>query len=82
MTEVISLRLPSSKLAEIDRRASDSGLNRSKYLMQVLEENLAKRPPKAKRRFASKHLLGKFSSEGSSNAKVRAALKARSEKDR
>jgi hypothetical protein len=71
-----------AKISELDRRAADSGLDRSKYLMRLVDEELAAPARKAKRRFASKHLLGKFSSSGSSNAKVRTALKGRSEKDR
>jgi hypothetical protein len=82
MTQVISLRVPSGKVAEIDRRALDAGLDRTKYLLRIVDEDLARSVPKSKRRFASTHLLGKFPSAGSSNAAVRAALKAHSDKDR
>lgn len=81
MTHVISVRVPPAKLAELDRRAKASGLDRSKYVMRLIEEDLAVRAPKTKRRFESSHLLGKFQSKGSSNAQVRAALRSRSEKD-
>lgn len=82
MTEVISLRMSPGKLAELDRKAADSGLDRSKYLTRVIEADLAAPRRKVKRQFASGHLLGKFKSAGSSNVEVRAALKGRSEKDR
>ena len=74
--------MPSAKLADLDRRAADSGLDRTKYLLRLLEEDLARPTPKSKRRFASLHLLGKFNSKGSSNSQVRAALKAYGEEDR
>jgi hypothetical protein len=82
MTHVISLRMPPAKLAALDRRAADSGLDRTKYLLRLLEEDLARPRPEMKRRFASVHLLGKFDSKGSSNAQVRMALKVRCDKDR
>lgn len=83
MTRVVSVRMPSEKIVAIDRRAADSGVDRTKYLMRLVDEDLAqRRAPRAKRRFASLHLLGKFRSQGSSNAKVRAALKAGCEEDR
>jgi hypothetical protein len=82
MTQVISLRMPPKKVAAIDRRAVDSGLDRTKYILALVDRDLAQTPPKSKRRFASVHLLGKFRSQGSTNAQVRAALKAHSEEDR
>ncbi len=82
MTQVVSLRMPPEKVAAIDRRATDSGLDRTKYLLRLVDQDLARRAPKSKRRFASEHLLGRYRSGGSNNAQVRAALKAQSEKDR
>jgi len=73
--------MPREKVAAIDRRAADSGVDRTKYLLRLVEEDLARRAPKQKRRFASIHLLGKFQSKGSSNAQVRAAVKSQGEKD-
>jgi hypothetical protein len=81
MTRVISLRMSPEKVAAIDRRAADSGLDRTKYLLRLVDQNLEQPAPKSKRRFASLHLLGRFRSQGSSNAAARAALKARSEED-
>jgi hypothetical protein len=82
MTQVISLRMPSEKVAAIDRRAADAGLDRTKYLLRLVEQHLGQSEPKTKRRFASVHLLGKFGSSGSSNAAVRAAMRAHVQKDR
>jgi hypothetical protein len=82
MTHVVSLRMPPEKVAAIDQRASDSGLDRTKYLLRLVDQDLARRARRSKRRFASPHLLGRFRSRGSSNAQVRAALKAQGEEDR
>ena len=82
MTHVVSLRMPPEKVAAIDRRAADSGLDRTKYLLRLVDDDLAQPAPKSNRRFASGHLLGKFRAKGSSNAEIRAALKLRSEQDR
>jgi hypothetical protein len=82
MTQVISLRVPPRKAAAIDRRAADSGLDRTNYLLHLVDEDLARPAPKSKRRFVSVRLLGKYRSQGSSNAAVRAALKTQGDKDR
>jgi hypothetical protein len=74
--------MPPEKVAAIDRRANDSGLDRTKYLLRLVDQDLARRVRRSKRRFASLHLLGRFASLGSSNAQVRAALKAQGEEDR
>ena len=74
--------MPSETVAAIDQRAANSGLGRSKYLLRLVEQDLAHPAPKSRRRFASAHLIGRFHSSGSSNAAVRAAMKARFEKDR
>lgn len=82
MTNVISLRIRPEKVAAIDRRAADSGLNRTTYILRLVEADLARPIRTSKRRFASGHLLGKFESRGSTNRQVRAALKALHEKNR
>jgi len=74
--------MPPEKVAAIDRRATDSGMDRTKYLLRLVDQDLARPGRKSKRRFASLHLLGRFASRGSSNAQVRAALKAQGDKDR
>ena len=74
--------MPLGKVAAIDRRAADAGLDRTGYILRLVEQDLARPAPKRRRRFASSQLLGKFRSSGSSNPEVRAALaRARHEKD-
>jgi hypothetical protein len=75
MTQVISLRIPVRKLAEVDRLAADAGLDRTGYLLKLLESAPAQVHARGQRPFKSKHLLGRFKSSGSSNAQIRAALK-------
>jgi len=82
MTHVVSLRMPPEKVAAIDRRANDSGVDRTRYLLRLVDQDLARPARRSRRRFASVHLLGRFHSRGSSNPQARAALKAQSEKDR
>ena len=82
MTHVVSVRMPPRKVAAIDRRAANSGLDRTKYLLRLVDKDLAGPAPKLKQKFASGHLLGRFRSKGSTNAEVRAAMKAQCEKDR
>jgi hypothetical protein len=74
--------MPLKQVAALDRRAADSGLDRTGYLLRLVEQDLLRPAPKRRRRFASGHLLGKFESRGSTNAAVRAALKAHAQKDR
>ncbi len=74
--------MPLKKIAAVDRRAAQSGLDRTGYLLRLVEQDLSKPAPKGRRRFASSHLLGKFVSQGSTNAAVRAALKAHAQEDR
>ena len=76
------MRMPPEKVAALDRRATDSGLDRTKYVLRLVEQDLARTVPKSKRRFGSLHLLGQFRSQGSSNAQVRKALRAQGEEDR
>ncbi len=77
MTQVVSFRMPLRKLAAVDRRAADAGLDRTRYILRLVEQDLTRATPMGGRRFASAHLLGKFQSSGSTNAAVRAALARR-----
>ena len=74
--------MPLTKVAALDRRAADAGLDRTGYLLRLVEQDLSKPVAKGRRRFASSHLLGKFVSQGSTNAAARAALKAHAQNDR
>ncbi len=82
MTHVVSLRMPVKQVAALDQRAADSGLDRTKYLLRLVEQDLSRPASKSRRRFASAHLLGKFPAQGSRNAAARRALKAHAQEDR
>ena len=83
MTRIISVRIPVRKLAEMDRRAASAGLDRTGYLLRLLEIDTEQAPQAKRRAFKSKHLLGHFKSLGSTNPKARAALRnAADEKNR
>ena len=69
--------MPLRQVAAVDRRAADSGLDRTRYILRLVEQDLAREAPKTRRRFTSLNLLGKFPSSGSSNRQVRAALARR-----
>ncbi|MCX6927918.1 MAG: hypothetical protein NT154_32620 [Verrucomicrobia bacterium] len=79
MTHVVSLRIPPEKVAAIDRRDTDSGLDRTWFLLRLVDQDLARPTGRSKRRFASLDLLGRFRSRGSLNSQVRAALRAQGE---
>ncbi len=74
--------MPVKQVAALDRRAADSGLDRTKYLLRLVEQDLSRPASKSRRRFASRHLLGRFFSQGSTNTAVRKALKAHAQKNR
>jgi len=79
MTNVLSVRLPSGKMARLDQRAASSGLDRSEFVRRLIEQALEEPVAKNKgRRFASMDLCGHYSiGGGSDNAAVRAALAKR-----
>jgi metal-responsive CopG/Arc/MetJ family transcriptional regulator len=81
MTTVLSIRLPSAKIAELDRRAVNNGMDRSEYVRQLIEQALETKTPSSRRKFASMDLRGRYAIRaGSDNAAVRAALAARRHK--
>jgi hypothetical protein len=78
MTSVLSVRMPRRNLDALDRRAAAVGVDRSTLVNRILEEALARCPPLPRRRFASAHLVGKYSAgRGSSNAAIRTAFRSR-----
>ena len=83
MPHVLTVRLPSSLLAKLDRKAAALGRARAEHVRQLLEEDVASADPKPKR-FASLSLKGRHSlGHGSDNAAVRQALARRAnEKNR
>ena len=83
MANVLTVRLPSSLLAEVDRKAASLGRRRAEHVRQVLAADVAFSEARPKR-FASLSLKGRHSlGRGSDNAAVRQALARRAyEKNR
>jgi hypothetical protein len=74
MPNVLTVRLPGSLLAKVDRKAAALGRARAEHVRQVLEEDVAADVPKP-RRFACLRLKGRYAlGRGSDNATVRRAL--------
>ena len=83
MANVLTVRVPGSLLAKVDRKAASLGRRRAEHVRQVLEADVASNQAKP-RRFASLSLAGRYSlGRGSDNATVRRAIARRvNEKDR
>ena len=83
MANVLTVRLPGSLLAKLDRKAASLGRRRAEHVREVLEADVRAPTPKLKR-FASLSLKGRYAiGRGSDNATVRRALARRAyEKDR
>lgn len=83
MSNVLTVRLPSSLLAKVDRKAAALGRARAEHVRQLLEQDVASPAPRPKR-FASLSLKGRHAlGRGSDNAAVRQALRRRAyEKNR
>jgi len=77
MANVLTVRLPSSLLAKVDRKAASLGRRRAEHVRQVLEADVEAGEAKQKR-FASLSLKGRHAlGRGSSNEVVRRALARR-----
>jgi len=74
MANVLTVRLPTSLLSKLDRKAASLGRRRAEHVRQVLAADVMSPPPKAKR-FACLSLKGRYAiGKGSDNASVRRAL--------
>lgn len=88
MTQVITLRIQPALLAKADSRASQLGLNRGKYLRDLIERDVAADSGKARRSFASESYIGSTPlgsgpyTNDSIRATVRTRLHAKREKNR
>jgi hypothetical protein len=58
MTRPFSLRARPSLIAAIDARAARTGQNRTKYILSVVERDLAEAEKPNKHKFASHDLMG------------------------
>ena len=84
MTDVLTIRLPSTLLANVDRRAASLGRSRAEHVRQILEADVAATRNGREKRFSSLALKGRYAlGRGSSNEAVRKALARRAyEKNR
>ena len=81
MSNVLTVRLPGSLLAKLDRKAAALGRGRAEHVRQVLEADLTHRESKPKR-FACLSLKGRYAlGHGSDNAAVRKALARRAHEE-
>ena len=77
MANVLTVRLPSSLLAKVDRKAASLGRRRAEHVRQVLEADVAHGEARPKR-FALLSLKGRHGiGRGSDNVAVRRALARR-----
>ena len=77
MANVLTVRLPSSLLAKLDKKAAALGRRRAEHVRQVLEADLISGAPQPKR-FVCLSLKGRYAmGRGSDNAAVRRALARR-----
>ena len=75
MSNVLTVRLPRSLLAKVDRKAAALGRARAEHVRQVLEEDVAAGAPQL-RRFACLSLKGRYAlGGGSDNAAVRRRMR-------
>ena len=83
MANVLTVRLHSSLLAKLDRKAASLGRRRAEHVRQVLEADV-RTPVATPKRFASLSLKGRYAiGRGSDNTAVRRALAQRAyEKNR
>jgi hypothetical protein len=81
MTRVLTVRIPVDLLGRAEARAHRLGLDRAKYVRQLIEQDLAEpaRDERGSRRFASEDLAGAFRLGGrpATNPRIRKQLSGR-----
>jgi hypothetical protein len=83
MTEVLTVRIPPALLCKAEARAARLGLDRSKYVRSLIEEDLAGEKRKPKHKFASEDLIGSCQTSylpagtSATNARVREVMRRR-----
>ena len=79
MASIVTLRLPPTKVARLDRRAAELGRDRSGYLRALIDQDLEQPAEQVRHRFASEDLIGAFSTGqgGADNATVRRVVRLR-----
>lgn len=73
--------MPPDLLSQAEAKAARLGLDRAKYVRGLIEDDLAKKEPKKKHKFASEDLVGIYDSpvpgRAATNAVVREVLRRR-----
>jgi len=88
MTKVLTVRIPPALLSKAEARAARLGLDRAKYVRNLIEEDVASEKSKPKHKFASEDLIGCYAGDGRSatndvvRAKMREHALAKREKNR
>ncbi len=88
MTQALTVRVQLALLAKADSRATQLGLNRGKYLRDLIEHDVAAAAGKTPRTFASKDFIGSVPlgqgpyTNGRARAAVRSWLLGKREKKR
>jgi len=81
MSNVLTVRLPGSLLAKLDRKAAALGRKRAEHVREVIEADVAASKARPKR-FASLALSGRYAlGHGSDNKAVRRALGRRAHEE-
>lgn len=83
MSAVLTVRIAPELLAKAEARASQLGLDRARYVRNLIERDLENDADAPQRHFASEDLVGRFRLGGQSagNDRVREQLKARSHRE-
>jgi hypothetical protein len=85
MTKPFSLRARPSLIAAIDARAAQLGQDRTKYILSLVEEDLTRKKPERRHKFASSNLIGcvRTGIKSGDNATIRRVIRQRmNEKNR
>jgi hypothetical protein len=81
MTKILTIRIPPALLSQAEAKAARLGIDRAKYVRGLIEEDLAKKEPKKKHKFASEDLAGSCVSlaggRPATNAVVREMMRRR-----
>lgn len=79
MTQVLTVRIRPELLAKADARAAQLGLDRGKYVRDLIARDVQEQPAGARRKFASDDFIGSLAlgSGPYTNRRVREAVRTR-----
>ncbi|PYI80140.1 MAG: hypothetical protein DME26_22160 [Verrucomicrobia bacterium] len=80
MSRILTVRIEAELLAKAEARASQLGMERARYVRNLIERDVENGSTAARRRFASEDLVGRFrlGGQSASNQQVREILRRRS----